>query len=224
MKQIYVVLTILLTLNANADWKALKKLDYYEPKAFTLKKGVAYVEIRKYSKNTSIGISDISTTSSENVIFKMYRHPLSYFGSTGKRAFSLIPGKKKFAFKKSEISHIGGSQSWYYNGFMLDSNGKQWRLENIQDVIDMIRPIDTPAEVRLVLWLHGVTHYSNGKYSIQYRKNGKEYVIKEHYVCHECACGCGDYSYQYKVNRSGKITQKKLLRKKAVKLCECGGS
>ena len=48
MKQIYVVLTILLTLNANADWKPLKKLDYYEPKAFTLKKGVAYVEIRKY--------------------------------------------------------------------------------------------------------------------------------------------------------------------------------
>ena len=107
---------------------------------------------------------------------------------------------------------------------MLDSNGKQWRLENIQDVIDMIRPIDTPAEVRLVLWLHGVTHTSDGKYSIQYRKNGKEYVIKEHYVCHECACDCGDYIYQYKVNRSGKITQKKLLRKKAVKLCECGGS
>ena len=49
MKKIYIILlTIFLTFTAHAGWKPLKSLDHYGPKAFTLKEGVAYMEIRKY--------------------------------------------------------------------------------------------------------------------------------------------------------------------------------
>ena len=51
MKQMKIILiTLLMTLTVNADWKPLKSLDHYGPKAFTLKNGVAYVELRKYSE------------------------------------------------------------------------------------------------------------------------------------------------------------------------------
>ena len=98
MKQIKIILIILLlTLTVNAGWKPLKSLDRLWPKAFTLKKGVAYVEIRKYTEFDGL-VEDpvtnglkLTKTIKKNVIFKIYRHPLSYFGSTVKRTFQHIP-------------------------------------------------------------------------------------------------------------------------------------
>ena len=217
MKQIKTILiAILLTLTANAGWKPLQTLRYYGPKAFTLKQGVQYVELRKYSKGWE-GNSDYKR---EETVLKMYRTPISAYGTKTQRTFKQIPGKKSDAFKKGEWAGLGGSGSWYHNGFMLDNARKTWRLENAKDVIDMISPVDTPAEIRLVLWLYGDDNSHAEQYSAKYRKSGNSYIVKEHYVIHESP-DCGDYSYQYKISRSGKITQKKLLRKKSVK--ECGG-
>lgn len=211
-----ILIAILLTLTANAGWKPLKTLGHYGPKAFTLKKGVGYVEIRKYTKGNE-GSHDYKRL---ETALRMYRTTLSTYGGKLERAFKQIPGKKRYSFKKGEYCGLGGCGSWYHNGFMLDSKGKQWRLENIQDVIDMVKPIDTPAEIRLVLWLYGDDKSYAEQYSAKYRKSQNAYIVKEHYVIHESP-DCGDYSYQYKISRSGKITQKKLLRKKSVK--ECGG-
>jgi len=227
MKQIKTVLVaVLLTLTLNAGWKPLKKLDHYGPKAFTLKKGVAYVEIRKYTEtyipNAKGGI-DI--TKKKAVVFKMYRHPLSDFGSATKHAFDKISPKKSYAFKKGAYASLGPSAKWYYGAFMLDSAGKSWRLENIQDVVDMIKPVDTPADLSLVLWLHSdAQDLSDQKnYSAKYRKSGNGYIIREHHVAHgvgDRVYGCGDYLFEYKVNASGRVTQKKLIKKRKV---ECGG-
>ena len=225
MKQIKsILIAILLTITVNADWKPLKMLDHYGPKAFTLKKGVAYVEICKYTERYHLSASGTDTTTEKEVRFRMYRHPMSYFGSATKRAFQSIPTKKKFAFKKGGEGGMGAGLNWYYNGMMLDSKGKQWRLENIQDVVDMVKPIDTPADLRLVLWLHSDAQDRSDKnsYSAKYRKSGSGYVVRERHIAHgggDWIYGCGDYTFEYKVNRSGKITQKKLLRKKVV---ECG--
>ena len=111
MKQIKTILiAILLTLTANADWKPLKTLDHYGPKAFTLKKGVAYVEIRKYTEWYRLNASQgTDTTKEEDTVLKMYRHSMSYFGSAVKRTFQSIPGKKKFAFKKGSAGGMGVS-------------------------------------------------------------------------------------------------------------------
>ena len=224
MKQIKTILiAILLTLTVNADWKPLKSLDHYGPKAFTLKKGVSYVEIRKYvTANSGYGAK---STKKQEVVVRMYRHLLSYFGSVTERSFRSLPPRKKYAFKKGSYASLGPSQSWYYNGFMLDSHGKQWRLENIKDVIDMVKPIDTPAKLSLFLWLHSDAQDRSDKesYSAKYRKSSSWYVVQEHHVAYgggDWIYACGDYTFEYRINRSGKVTQKKLIKKRKV---ECGG-
>jgi len=224
VKQIKTILiAILLTLTAQAGWKPLKSLDHYGPKAFTLKKGVSYVEVRKYvTANSGYGAK---STKKKEVALQMYRHPLSYFGSATKRSFQNLPAREKYAFKKGSYASLGPSQSWYYNGFMLDSHGKQWRLENITDVVEMVKPIDSPAKLSLSLWLHSdaQNRADKGSYGAKYRKSGKGYVVQEHHIAYgggDWIYACGDYTFEYRINRSGKITQKKLLRKKAV---ECGG-
>ena len=209
MKQIKTILiAILLTITVNADWKPLKSLDHYGPKAFTLKKGVAYVEIRKFTKRDYGG----------DKVFKEQTVVLQIYQQTSlSTEINKIPIKKNFAFTKGSRGGPAWFTSWYYNGYMIDGARKSWRLENIQDVIEMVRPIDTPAEIRLILWLHGNADGNVDKYSAKYRKSGSDYVIKEHYVSNgDAVYGCGDFTYQYKISSSGKIIQKKLIKKRKV--------
>jgi len=227
MKQLKILwIAALMIGTVYAGWKPLKSLDHYGPKAFTLKKGVAYVEIRKYTETyipNAAGSGDI--TKKRAVVFRMYRHPLSHFGSAAKDAFGKIPPKKRDAFKKGAYASLGPSAKWYYSAFMLDSVGKSWRLENIQDVVDMIKPVDTPADLSLVLWLHSDAQdlSDQKRYSAKYRKSGSGYVIREHHVAYgggDWVYACGDFLFEYKVNASGRVTQKKLIKKREV---ECGG-
>ena len=214
MKQIKMIfIAVLLTLTANADWKALKSLEHYGPKAFTLKKGVVYVEIRKYSQ-MDYGRED-KVFKDETLLLRMYQNtPLS---SRVKR----IPAKKSLAFKKDSRRGLTFERSWFYIGFMLDSAYKAWRLESVQDLVDMVRPIDTAAEIRLILWLNGNADGNVPEYSAKYRKIGSGYIVKEHYISDgDEVYGCGDFTYEYKISRSGKVTQKKLIKKRKV---ECGG-
>ncbi len=213
MKQIYIVLiAILLTLTVQADWKPLKTLGHFGPKDFTLKKDVVYVVLRTFSESTEMG-EKIRVSKGTSVAFRIYEST-----PQNKNVFSHIPLKKKYTLTKGEYVGMVEYGSWYTNGFMLDSAGKSWRLENVQDLIDMIKPIDTPAEIRLILWLDPKIISNDGD---KYRKSGNGYIVKSHYVIHDSSQGdgCGDYSYQYKISRSGKITQKKLLGKKAVDDC-----
>jgi hypothetical protein len=171
-----------------------------------------YVELRKQSKSTELA-EKVTVSKSNRVALRIYQST-----PQNKNVFSHIPLKEKYTLTKGEWGGLVAYGSWYCNGFMLDSVGKSWRLENVQDLIDMIKPIDTPAEIRLILWLDPDIYSSDGD---KYRKNGNGYIVKSHYVIHDSSQGdgCGDYSYQYKISRSGKITQKKLLRKKSVDDC-----
>ncbi len=220
------MIVILMSLTANAGWKPLRSLDHYGPKAFILKKGVAYVEIRKYTETYIPNASgNGNTIKKKAVVFRMYRHPLSSFGSARKHTFQKISPKKSYAFKKGAYASLGPSSKWYYAAFILDDAGKSWRLENIQDVVDMVKPVDTPADLSLVLWLYSDAQDLSDKksYSAKYRKSGSGYVIREHHVAHgvgDWVYGCGDYTFEYKINASGKVTQKKLIQKRKV---ECGG-
>ncbi len=217
MKQIKIIfITLLLTLTVNAEWKPLKSLEHYGPKAFTLKKGVVYVELRKYSESTE-KTRYAKYSKSTRVALQIYQ-TLPH----NKNVFRRIPLKKRYAVKKGEWGGLVEMGSWYYNGFMLDNAGKTWRLENAKDVIDMIKPIDTPAELSLVLWLNGDAQEKAEKYSAKYRKSGSGYIIREHHSSHEYSSwkyACGEYVFEYKINASGKITQKKLIKKRKFKVC-----
>jgi hypothetical protein len=217
MKQIKTMLVvILLTLTANADWKPLKSLDHYGPKAFTLKKGVVYVELREYSESTEM-TEKVTVKKSTSVALRIYQ-------STPRKmdVFSHIPPKERYAIKKDENVGMVSLSSCYYNGFMQDSVGKTWRLENRKDMIDMLYPIDTPADLRLVLWLHSNAQEKAEKYSVKYRKSGSGYIVREKHSSHEYngwKYACGEYIFEYKINASGKVTQKKLIKKRKFKVC-----
>lgn len=205
-----------MTLTANAGWKPLKSLDHYGPKAFTLKKDVAYIELRKYSKSTEMA-EKVMVSKNTSVALRIYQstpHNLS--------VFSRIPLKEQYAIKKGEYAGLGGSSSWYYNGFMLDKAGKTWRLENTKDVIAMLYPIDTPADLSLVLWLTSDAREKAEKYSAKYRKRASGYIVQEYHTSHEYSSwkyACGEYIFEYKINHSGKITQKKIIKKRQFKVC-----
>ena len=218
MKRLKTILTAtLLTLTAHAGWKPLKTLEHYGPKAFTLKEGVRYVELRKHTRYLPMPQRPREVVKASIKVSSALR--IYKYTPSNKRIFARMPMTKRAGFKKGEEGGLWGSSSWYYNGFMLDSAGKTWRLENTKDVIDMVKPIDTPAEISLVLWLSGGKGEHGSNYSAKYRKSGKGYIVREHFVIEDNAYGCGDYSYQYTISRSGKIRQKKLLRKRAAKVC-----
>ncbi len=44
------------------------------------------------------------------------------------------------------------------NGFMIDDQQKIWRMNEVSDVINYLGKIDTPAELKLVLWLNNEAH------------------------------------------------------------------
>ena len=204
----------MVSLTANAGWKPLKALDFYGPQSFTLKKGVRYVEIREYTKQDYGRKNEVFKE--QALVMRMYQHrpPTS--------KIKHIPAKKSLAFKKGSSVGLTFVWSWFYIGFMLDDAFKSWRLESVNDLIDMVKPIDTEAEIKLILWLNGNMNIDNdvSKYSAKYRKNGSGYIVKEHYISYGDTYGCGDFTYQYKISRDGKIIQKKLLKKRKV---ECGG-
>ena len=210
MKMIGVL--VMLGITVQAGWKPLKALEHYGPKAFSLKKDAAYVELRKYNKVTLYRIQKVKK--SVSVALRIYSsRPVN------KNIFKRLPMKKRYAFKKGEDSGMISGAYWYYNGFMQDKAGKIWRLENARDVVDMIKPIDTAADIELVLWLYSDAEAQATTYSAKYKKSDKGYLVRQHYVITDSSYGCGDFTYQYKISHSGKITQKKLLKKKAAEYC-----
>ncbi len=212
--------SLLGTLTVNAAWKTLHETEYYGSKAYTLKEGVAHVEVRKYAFYRGVTPNDKKRYSykEETTLLRMSRKALSLFSRKTQNGFKRLPAKKVNAFKEEWAGGLYSSSSWYYNGFMLDMDGKMWRLETIEDVVEMVKPVDTPAEVRLILWLHS-KDYNREKYSAKYRKSGNIYIVKERYEITDGDRGCGDYTYRYKINRSGKIIQKRLLSKKPSENC-----
>ncbi len=212
------LLATLLSCASQAGWHPLKTLEHYGPNAFTLKKGVAYVELRKFSTMTLYSGKSHRTTKKASSALRLYRT-----APHDKEIFRRLPIQKRYAFNKGSTGGYLSASEWYYNGFMMDSAHKLWRLEYAKDVIDVLRPIDTPAEIRLVLWLNG-RYSSNDRYNAKYRKDGISYLVREHFIINDADTwqGCGDYTYQYRINSSGKILQKKLIRKKAVR--ECGAA
>jgi hypothetical protein len=124
---------------------------------------------------------------------------------------------KKFRTAKpmrTKGSNIGGKHPGrLINGFMIDKNNKVWRMDEVKDVITQLGEIDTPAEARLILWIHG---YTNGNY---YYKRAKGYEITYTYETTESSqhSQCVDHkeiTEKALVNKKGKIVSRKKLKSK----------
>ena len=80
----------------------------------------------------------------------------------------------------------------------------------------MLGEIDTPAEAKLVLWLNDKNRgTSDVDHKDKYRKTSKGYtVISEYDNSIDNFGECGNFTYRININTKGKITEKKLLKKK----------
>ena len=99
------------------------------------------------------------------------------------------------------------------NGFMMDKNNKVWRMDEVKDVITQLGDIDTPAEARLILWIHG---YTNGNH---YYKRANGYEITYTYETTESSKNsqCVDHkeiTEKALVNKKGEIVSRKKLKSK----------
>ena len=215
---------IILTATASlwAGWHPLKLMTAYHGQDFHLKPGVTYVELRRsdtFTPNYGKPKTHVKR------VFTLSRKPLSSYGAKTARAFRRLPmsAKKRYMIMRGGEGHLSGTSSWYYNGFMLDTHGKMWRLETVKDLIDMVAPIDTPAEAKLVLWAHKHAEgFTTNKedYHARYRKRGRNYLIEEHYAVTDTADGeCGIYTYRSTITPAGRITHRKRISKRPSKDC-----
>ena len=209
MKILKILLLILLTTGIQAKnnkWQPLKSLDEYPASAFNLKKGVAYLEVRQYEVDNENKLRK----KSYKTVLTFYRKSLKSFDKkTVKKFRKLTPNlstKSDVSIYSEESSGIGCY--YQYNAFMIDDQGKMWRMHMMEDIIGFLGEIDTPAEVEVVLWLHN-------KSGNRYRKTSKGYDIIIEFD--DQLNYCKSFKYRASINKKGKIVKYKLLKSKKLK-------
>jgi len=217
MKIFKTIILILLLTEMHAQgvtWHKLKALKAYPGSAYKLKKGVEYLEIRSYHKGMQEKKYNIKKYT---VAASMYKKPLNSFPSgMVKRFKKLKPNlSKKTNIKKVSACLMRGCVSSIGNGFMIDSQKKIWIMNTTEDVTGMLGEIDTPAEVKLILWLKDESRdTSDQNHKDKYRKTSRGYTVISEYDNSIMNFGeCGHFTYRMTINKKGKITSKKLLKK-----------
>jgi len=212
-------------LDTTYTWQELQTLESYPASAYRLKEGVEYMEIRTYRTQVSgiIGMTPLKTSFKEYIAVKLGKRSLDSFDPKVVEKFkALSPNTSEESnIRKYQFSLMSGSTSYASNGFMIDKNNKTWQIKKISDVIDKLGDIDTPAEVKFVLWLND-NHRSttDKKRKDRYRKTSKGYIVISEYENEITNFGeCGHFFYQIKISKRGKITEKKLLKKKPAETC-----
>lgn len=204
-----IVLLALLLTGVHAKgvkWQKLKEIEKYSGSDYNLKEGVEYLEVRQYVWRAPQKVNK----NNYSVPVSAYKIPLKSFESKIVKKFkNLAPNFTKQAnIRNIGYCYMSGCTSSLCNGFMIDNNGKFWSMNEVGDVINFLGEIDTPAEVKLVLWLNKEAHED------KYSKTSKGYtVISEYDNSIDNFGECGYFTYRLRINRRGKITEKKLLKK-----------
>lgn len=201
MIQKIMVVVALLATGLYAKWQDLKSVGLYTANDFHLQKSVKCLELR----TCWIDTKSKKCTGKPSTEVSICPEPLKHFDSKRIKRFNKLAPK---ASPKDNIRKTLLPNS-ITHGFSIDDKGTIWRLNEAEDIIDILGEIDTPAEAQLVLWLHG-------KYQgRRYRKvsNGYEIITEDR----RSTCdGVDDYeeyfSYRLHLSKQGKVTKKNLLK------------
>ena len=209
--QIFKILLLILVLSgayANAaKWQKLKQLYDYSESTYSLKEGVEYLELREY---TRVKDSKEKMRHTETA-FVMKRKPLSDFPASKVKKFNKLTPilSKQTNIRKFTFCDSYGCGEHVGNGFMIASDGKLWKMNEIADVWSYIEKIDTPVKIQLALWLNG-KHYGT-----RYRKVSKGYEVIIEVYRSSCAEN-NEYeeylTYSVHVDDKGNVTKEKLLK------------
>lgn len=201
----------------DTKWQNLNSLDVYVASDYRLKKNVKYLEIRAYTK--SMKSTEYST--GYKVTARLGEIPLTSFHPQIVNRFkSSSPNlSEQTNIKKHGICIMAGCISHISNGFMVDSHNKIWRMNTVEDLVEMLGKIDTPAETKMILWLHDKSRGTSDKnHKDKYRKTANGYTVISEYDNSISNFGeCGHFTYEIKVSKTGMIIEKKLLKKKPSK-------
>ena len=221
MKKLIVLFLIVGYLSAN--WKPFVSIDAYGKGKFNLKRGVEYIEIDYHIFKEIYSYKNHKREHEFFAFYKIGKKPLKSFGKNVELTFKK---NRKIARKDKAVLKVDRTNAKefnlvFYNAYMLDSRGKIWILENKQDLIDMIKPIDTISEMALVLWLNGYDEIdrraNKENYLIGYKNSKNGYKVLESYnIMNKDHIGCIEYKYIYTVSRSGKYRKKMIHKKKRV--------
>ena len=206
--KILLLLLVLSEIQANASqWQLLQHLSDYSGSCFKLKKGVVYLELREYTRDKK---SKETMRHTETPLVISHALLNSYPVSKVRRFKKLSPVlNSKTNIRKFTYCDYLGCVEHIANGFAIDNNDRLWKLNEIKDIWNYIKKIDTPAKIQLALWL-------NGKHSgTRYRKvtNGYEVIIESY----KTSCdGNKDYeeyfTYSIHVDEHGNLSREKLLK------------
>jgi hypothetical protein len=198
--------------NSDGEWHNLKELKAYDLRDFNLRDDVSYLEIRLYTKRAKEEEFDRKY----NVKVAMGTMPLSSFDARLVRKFKRV---KPNLSNETNIKRVGfclmlGCTHILGNGFMINKDKKIWTMNMREDIVQMIGQVDTPAEVRLVLWLHDKNLASYDKDEYQYKKVSDGYEILHKYTNTLSNIGeCGHFTYEMFVTKDGKVSKNKFLTK-----------
>ena len=181
---------------SGTKWQKLKPVHLYLPSAFHLKTDVKCLVMKTCMTKVNKKVCEGKSFTSVNIC----KTPLI------KRFQKLEPkaGKEDNIRKKVLPNSIT-------NGFGLDEKSTIWRLNEVEDILNVLGEIDTEAEAQFALWLYGKPEAKRYKKT----KNGYEMRIERENIL-PCD-GKSDYKetvlYQTSVNKKGKIGEMKLLKR-----------
>jgi hypothetical protein len=194
-------------------WQRLKVLKEYEGVDFHLKDGVEYLELRIYTKGRQ---REKEYAKEYRVAVAMQQTPLEFFDAKLIKEFKDVNPNlsQETNIKRTGFCLMAGCVSILGNGVMIDSKKKIWSMNTTEDILEMIGEVDTPAEVKLVLWLDSKLMSDPKEYIYKYRKVSNGYKVQQEFDNSISNLGeCGHFLYEMFVGKDGKISKKKLLKK-----------
>jgi len=194
--KIILLITVITALHAKEiNWTKYEPKAFYYSSDYKLKKHVAYMEIEWEKKEKN-----------KYIIIK--RKSIDSFGPTIKKQFRSL--KPRYT-SKANFKHKG-------NAAFIDTKGKIWQMDMIEDVVSLLGDIDTPVEAQLVAWLYmdrSAIEYSkteNGyKLHVEAYK-GKKCFLDEVFIATQ-----GTFSTKRLKRGCQKIAKKKMVKNKYIK-------
>jgi len=206
---LYILIAVGLSSQLSAKsptWTTLKYLGEYKSKDFNLKETLLYLEVRQYEAREDGTLRD----KPYRVPFSFYRKKLSSFDNKTINKFKKVKPNLKL---DSDISinyfESSGKGCYYkYGAFMIDMAGKIWRMNTVEDIINHLGEIDTPAELQVVLKLH------NKNQGDSYRKVPKGYEVintRRDLICNKD--GLMSYkTFKLLIDKKGKIIKETYIK------------
>ncbi|MEA2028671.1 MAG: hypothetical protein U9N49_06820 [Campylobacterota bacterium] len=214
----FVFLVMILSLIDAKEWQSLKKLSHYKARDYNFKKGVEILELREYKINTKEKLMPIAYRK----VVSIAQKPLNSFEQITIKQFTeaqpLIHSRNDFGLLSYDFAGIGCR--YLYNGFMIDTKGKIFKMDTKADFIGFLGEIDRAAEIQLVTLLHKKLE------GLKYRKvaQGYEVIVVAAFETGAPNTKCKESTYSVIIDTQGNIVSDKLIKEKQLELdCIYGG-